>query len=126
MGFISPSTYEITFYRSEVAIKKGEDPVKTYSFRADTWDVLDIRFTAGDGVLISSKTRACVSLAGGYVVDMPSLARFEECLRSRNRNPDKYIELPLYHCERLAFAPSQWCTNATTFTALNGDGKVHT
>ena len=34
------------------------------------------------------------------------------------------MQMALNHCELLNFAPSQWCTNAATFTALNQNGEV--
>ena len=129
MGYISPSKYEITFFATPKDTKSGIEPIRTYSFRDEFWDILDIHFTSSNRVLMSSKTRACVDLAGGYVVDMPSLEELEKCLLSRSFDPSdkhKEIKLPLNHCERLAFAPSQWCTNAATFTALDKEGKVCT
>jgi hypothetical protein len=70
--------------------------------------------------------RACLDLDGGYVVDVPSLGEFEKCLETGSFGFDQKAKMPLNHCERMEFAPSQWCTNAATFTALDQENKVWT
>ncbi|KAF2689527.1 hypothetical protein K458DRAFT_427670 [Lentithecium fluviatile CBS 122367] len=114
MGIISPRAQLITFFHPEKAIWDGKKPIERHSYKSEAWDILNTQFMGGDGVLISN------SLAGGFAVDMPSVDRFEDS------DLNGHVPLPLHHRERLGFAPSEWCTNATTFTALDENGKVYT
>lgn len=103
----------------------GVPPVVHISYASENWDISDIKFTSMESVLVNTHPRSIRTSQGGIIVDIPSLNHFTSSLLERNEDIDK-MQLPLYNSARCKFAPTQWCTNTTTFTALDVAGKVYT
>ncbi|KAJ4297747.1 hypothetical protein N0V90_005642 [Kalmusia sp. IMI 367209] len=119
LGYILPDERSITIFHTAEEIEKGAEPVAKYPFANESFDILDVHFTARESVLVSIKPRASQTLEGGTVIDVPSVKHLEDALRTKTK-------LPSEPTERLHFAPTQWCTNKATFTAISDDGKAYT
>jgi hypothetical protein len=124
LGMIHPQRDEIIFFSTPSEMRQGAPPSRLYKLGHEPWRITDICFTSGPSVLVSLTAKGAPGQAGGRIIQMPSLDKFRECLESRDRNVNSSIEMPLYNCVRLHFDPDRWCTNATTFTALDPNGKV--
>lgn len=122
-GFITPTSHHITLLATDSEIEKNDmQKVHMLSFKEDAWSICDLRFTSSDNVLISSISSANSNLENGIVTDLPSLSHLAMALCGRGG--EDTLQCPKHDRIQCDFAPTQWCTNATTFTALDSNGKV--
>lgn len=116
-GYLTADPPLISFFRA-----KGRDGAFECFPLRHSREVLGIRITSADRVLVSTKRTA--RHPDGCVFEVPSLQQLVEGLRHRgNNNVHPHSFEDEVRCE---FAPVQWCTNATTMTALDRQGRVFT
>ncbi|KAH4061645.1 hypothetical protein HBH50_218650 [Parastagonospora nodorum] len=100
-GYTTPTS--VIIFSSELEIESGDDEIQTYPMA-----IALIRMDSSGGYLVSS---------GDGIVYFDGFASFRGYLEAKSTTSSGKLA---------PFEPREWCTNATTATALDHSGKVHT
>jgi len=129
LGYILPLQRSLAIFRTTDNVTEScDDMMFAYSFQDDPFDILGMQFTANEAVFIEIRARNDTS--DGLIVELLSIQHLEAALTERSHSRalgDPMLPAqPFHYTRRCSFAPKYWCTNASTFAALNANSKVYT